>query len=90
MSDVELNVLFSQVSRIGAMEKAQHCPRPIKARTTCVADHRNILKTIPKIHETEGYRDIGIRRDDTPLERDQSVAYPGGVSGCPETPPPRP
>ena len=71
MSDVELNVPFYQVSRIGAMEKAQNGPRPIKARTTCVADHRKILKTIPKIHETEGYRDIGIRRDETPLERDQ-------------------
>ena len=71
MSDVELNVPFTQVSRIGAMEKAQNGPRPIKARTTCVADHRKILKTIPKIHETEGYRDIGIRMDETPLERDQ-------------------
>ena len=71
MSDVELNVPFSQVSRIGAMEKAQNGPRPIKAWTTCVADHRKILKTIPKIHETEGYRDIGIRRDETNLERDQ-------------------
>ena len=71
MSDVELNVPFSQVSRIGAMEKAQNGPRPIKAQTTCVADHRKILKTIPTIRETGGYRDIGIRRDETPLEQDQ-------------------
>ena len=53
MSDVELNVPFSQVSRIGAMDKAQDGPRPMKARTTCVADLRKILKTITKIRETE-------------------------------------
>ena len=44
MSGVELNVPFSQVSRIGATEKAQNGPRTIKARTTCRAEHRKILK----------------------------------------------
>ena len=71
MSDVELNVPFSQVSRIGAQEQAENGPRPIKARTTCITDHRKILKVIPRFRETEGYGDIGIRREETPLERDQ-------------------
>ena len=59
MSDVELNVPFYQGSRIGAEEKAENGPRPIKAQATCITDHRTILKVIPRIHETEGYGDIG-------------------------------
>ena len=44
MSEIKLTVPFSQVIRIGVAEKTHGKARPMRARTTCITDQRNIVK----------------------------------------------
>ena len=69
MSEIKLTVPFSQVIRIGVAEKTHSKPRPMRARTTCITDQRNILKAVSILKDTEDYKDMYIKRDETPLER---------------------
>ena len=72
MSEIKLTVPFSQVIRIGVTEKMHGKPRPMRARTTCITDQRNILKAASILKDTEDYKDMYIKKDETPLERSQT------------------
>ena len=58
--------------RIGVAEKTHSKPRPMRARTTCITDQRKILKAASILKDTEDYRDMYIKKDETPLERVQT------------------
>ena len=72
MAEIKLTVPFSQVIRIGVAEKTHSKPSPMRARTTCITDQRNILKAASILKDTEDYKDMYIKRDETPLERAQT------------------
>ena len=72
MSESKLTVPFSQVIRIGVAEKTHGKPRPMRVRTTCITDQRKILKAPSILKDTEDYKDMYSKRDDTPLERSQT------------------
>ena len=72
MSEIKLTVPFSQVIRIGVTEKTHGKPRPMRARTTCTTDQRNILKAASILKDTEDYKDMYIKKDETPLKRYQT------------------
>ena len=72
MSEIKLTVPFSQVIRIGVAEKTHGKARPMRARTTCITDQRNILKAASILKDTEDYKDMYIKKDETPLERAQT------------------
>ena len=72
MSEIKLTVPFSQVIRIGVTEKTHGKPRPMRARTTCITDQRNIMKAASILKDTEDCKDMYIKKDETPLERSQT------------------
>ena len=68
MAEIKPTGPFSQVVRIGVAEKTHGNPRSMRARTTCITDERNILKGASIMKDTVDYKDIYIKRDETPLE----------------------
>ena len=72
MAEIKLTVPFSQVIRIGVAEKTHSKPMPMRPRTTCITDQRKITKAASILKDTEDYKDMYIKRDETPLERAQT------------------
>ena len=72
MSEIKLTVPFSQVIINGVADKTHGKPRPMRARTKCITDQRKILKAASILKDTEDYKDMHIKKDETPLERAQT------------------
>ena len=64
MAEIKLTGPFSQVVRIGVAEKTHGNPRPMRARTTCITDERNILKGASILKDTEDYKVIYTTKGD--------------------------